>query len=134
MACKELVLDSSALVSVLLREKDYSKIEEIIAAAERVLMSATSRLEVCMVLSGTTGFNEEHMVQTQQRFKIRFVPVSVQHAITGFEAFQKYGKGNHKASLNFGDCHAYATAKLAGLPLLYVGNDFSHTDLETVVL
>ena len=132
VAFRELVLDSSALVAVLLGEKKAPQIRQALAQADRVLMSTTNRLEVCMVLHCTSGFTEEDMIRTEDKFRISLVPVSEKHAVCGFEAFRNYGKGNHRASLNFGDCHAYATAKLAGLPLLYIGNDFGHTDLESV--
>ena len=131
---KEVVLDSSALIAILLNEVSAPAIRNVLAVADRVLMSTTNRLEVCMVMHSAIGFKEEDMIRAEDKFRIRLVPVSEKHAVCGFEAFQKFGKGKHKASLNFGDCHAYATAKLANLPLLYIGNDFVHTDLETIPL
>ena len=131
---KEVVLDSSALIAILLDEEIAPAIRNVLSVAERVLMSTTNRLEVCMVMHSAVGFLEEDMIRAEDKFRILLVPISEKHAICGFEAFRLFGKGKHKASLNFGDCHAYATAKLAGLPLLYVGNDFGHTDLETVKL
>ena len=64
---------------------------------------------------------------------LEIVAFSEQHAATALEAWQRYGKGNHSARLNLGDCMSYATAKLAGEPLLYVGDDFAQTDIESAL-
>jgi ribonuclease VapC len=65
-----------------------------------------------------------------QEFEISILPFGVFHWEEASEAFRRFGKGRHPAALNFGDCLTYATAKLAGRPLLFIGNDFSQTDLD----
>ncbi len=63
---------------------------------------------------------------------IEVVPVDREQALLAREAFRRFGKGRHKAGLNFGDCFAYALAKQTNEPLLYKGNDFSQTDISAV--
>lgn len=63
----------------------------------------------------------------------RTIEFDAAHAAAAVDAWQRYGRGRHPAKLNYGDCMAYATAKLAGEPLLYVGDDFALTDIETAV-
>ena len=65
-----------------------------------------------------------------QEFEVSLVPFGEDHWREAASAFKRFGKGRHPASLNLGDCMAYATAKVAGLPLLFVGNDFPKTDLD----
>ena len=66
------------------------------------------------------------------RTGIEIVPVSLEQAEATREAFRKFGRGRHKAGLNFGDCFSYALAKVSGEPLLYKGNDFALTDLALI--
>ena len=134
MDSKSLVIDTSALVALLLQEKESERINEILDKADIVYFSTASRLEACMVLNKSAGFTEEQMIQVQDHLRIILVPFTDDHAICAFEAFMKFGKGRHQAALNFGDCQTYATAKLARLPLLYIGSDFGLTDLEVVKL
>lgn len=64
-----------------------------------------------------------------QQFEVEEIPFTEAHWRIATDAFLRFGKGRHPAALNFGDCMTYATAKLAGEPLLFVGNDFAQTDL-----
>lgn len=61
------------------------------------------------------------------------IPFGTNHWTVAVDAFLRYGRGRHRAALNFGDCLTYATAKLAGEPLLCLGNDFALTDLPLVL-
>ena len=65
---------------------------------------------------------------------ISVMPFTLEHALVARQAFLRYGKGRHKAALNFGDCIAYATAKLEGMPLLFKGDDFALTDVEAALI
>ena len=133
MESESIVLDSSALVAILLREPGFERIEKALARAKSIFMSSATRLEVCMVMSGRKiVFSEYDMIEAEQLFSLQIESFTADHAVHAFAAFRRFGKGNHKAGLNFGDCQAYATAKLANLPLLFIGNDFGHTDLKTV--
>ncbi len=66
------------------------------------------------------------------KLAIEIVPVDQTLALMAREAFSRYGKGRHRAGLNFGDCFVYALAKYYGEPLLFLGTDFSQTDLLSV--
>lgn len=67
-----------------------------------------------------------------ERAEIELMPVTVEHLVAARRAWRRFGKGNHPAALNFGDCFAYALADTMGEPLLSKGNDFARTDIETV--
>jgi ribonuclease VapC len=93
-------------------------------------MSAASYLETCMVMardSGTDGFRQVDRLLVD--LSIVIVPVTREDAITAREGFLQYGKGRHKAGLNFGDCFSYALAKRLGESLLFKGDDFIWTDV-----
>ena len=135
MGSESIVLDSSTLVAILLREPGFERIEKALARAKSIFMSSATRLEVCMVMSGRKiVFSEYDMIEAEQLFSLQIESFTSDHAVHAFAAFRRFGKGNHKAGLNFGDCQAYATAKLAKLPILSVGNDFAQTDLEVIPL
>jgi ribonuclease VapC len=78
------------------------------------------------------GFESAKLHRFVQEFGVQTVPFGGEHWAQAVRAYRRYGKGRHKASLDFGDCLAYSVAKLSRLPLLFVGNDFAETDLETV--
>ncbi len=127
-----MVIDTSAVLAWLKHEAER---ERIVAALERDTtrrISAISVLEAHIVVRA-----REHpdMVAKLQRFlkeiAAEIVPFDEHQARLADEAFQRYGKGQgHKAQLNLGDCAAYALAKSVGEPLLFVGSDFSKTDIE----
>lgn len=102
-----------------------------IANAEWPRMSAANWFEAAMVLQSrggeATATRFDHMIQVEG---IEVVELTPRQALLAREAWQRFGKGRHKAALNFGDCMAYATAKDVGEPLLFKGNDFSQTDIE----
>jgi ribonuclease VapC len=125
-----IAVDTSAIVAVLWREPDAKILREKLGAARGAVISAGNVLELQLVLAGTraaAGWD-----QVEALFKAYGVEIrpfdAIQLGIAG-EAALRFGKGRHKASLNFGDCFAYALAKAEGLPLLCNGGDFLHTDL-----
>jgi ribonuclease VapC len=134
MASDSIVVDSSAIIAILLLETGFERIERALAAADTILMSATSKLETCLVMANRSKFDNHDMSETEALLRLTIVPFSNAHAECAADAFLRFGKGRHKAALNFGDCQTYATAKLAGLPLLFVGDDFGLTDIECVQL
>lgn len=94
-------------------------------------MSAATWFEATIVVEGrgdavAAGRFDDFMT----RFGIEVIPFTPTHAARARQAWVRFGKGRHKAGLNFGDCMAYATAREEGLPLLFKGNDFPHTDIE----
>ena len=93
-------------------------------------MSVANYLEAAIVIDGNDDeVLSERLDAVIRHFEIDVVSISFHHARIAREAYRSYGKGRHKARLNFGDCFAYALAKATGEPLLSKGDDFVHTDV-----
>ena len=125
-----MVVDSSAILAILLAEADRERITNLILEAETRAISAANVLEIGIVLEsrrGETAGREFDLFLNQASIDI--VPVDAEHVEIARLAWRRYGKGRHPAGLNFGDCFAYALAKVTGSPLLYKGADFGLTDL-----
>jgi ribonuclease VapC len=130
-----MVIDSSALISILLNEPDAASFAVAIEAAPLRLLSAANLIEVSIVIEsskGEAGARELDLLLF--RAKIEIVGVDPDQAEIARTAWRRFGKGHHPAALNFGDCFAYALAKTRQLPLLFHGVDFSRTDIEPVPL
>jgi len=127
------ILDSSAIIALLLREPAHEGLLDAIAGAPVAGVGAPTITETGIVLNARIGAAGRTLL-TRFLDESGVVPVSYEgeHARVAIDAFGRFGKGRHTASLNFGDCMTYATAKLAGRPLLCVGEDFAKTDLELV--
>jgi ribonuclease VapC len=129
-----LVVDTSAIMAILLEEPDAVLFAQALHDANELRMSAPSWLEAAQVATchrGVNGYQQFHELVT--RLPIEIVPCDEAHARVAYGAWLRFGKGRHPASLNFGDCFSYALAKLRGDPLLFKGNDFSKTDLLAAV-
>jgi ribonuclease VapC len=125
------ILDSSAVVAILLREPAADELEAKVSTASALGIGAPTFVEVLMVLSSRFGRDAAgHLDGFLRRSEAVVVPFSEEHARAAVEAFTRFGKGRHRAALNFGDCMTYAVAKLAGRPLLCTGRDFAQTDLK----
>jgi ribonuclease VapC len=125
-----MVVDTSAVLSVLLKEPDAPLFLRKLYGAQSRHISSVSYMESSMVLMSRLGDSAAGTLDRMlQRAGIEIAPVSVDHAKTAREAFRQYGKGRHPASLNFGDCFSYALAKSTTEPLLFKGQDFSLTDI-----
>lgn len=125
-----MVLDTSAILAVLLRESQADDLKALINASQSKSVATPTLLECGMVLGSRLGFDKILLLHRfVQIYGIRETEFGASHWLEALEAFRLYGKGRHKAALNFGDCISYATAKLARQPLLCIGNDFVHTDL-----
>ncbi len=125
-----MILDTSALVAILYEEPEAAAFAQAIHDADVCRMSVANYVELAMVVESQLG--PEAMQQTQAFFRraaIAIEPVTIDHGELARQAFLDFGKGRHKAGLNFGDCFAYALAKATGEPLLFKGNDFVHTDI-----
>ena len=130
-----MVIDTSALLAILLDEPERRRFSEAIEAAERRVISAANLVETSMVLEsrhGAEGVRELDRLLTVANIEV--IAVDREQALAAREAFRTYGKGRHPAGLNFGDCFAYALARSLGEPLLFKGDDFSSTDLLCVGL
>jgi ribonuclease VapC len=128
-----MVIDSSAVMSVLLSEDDAEFYAAVIESAGVLRMSAVSRLELTVVmgrLKREAGL--EALEQLMQTSRIEVVPFDSAQLALAQVAWWNYGKGRHAARLNIGDCCSYALAKATGEPLLYQGNDFGRTDLHCI--
>lgn len=126
-----MVIDTSALVAILLGEAETELFALAIAADSKRLISAFTALETGIVIEakkGESGGRELDLLLHHARIEI--VPVTAEQVEIARSAWRKYGKGRHPAGLNIGDCCSYALAKCAGEPLLFKGNDFSHTDVK----
>ena len=125
-----MVIDSSALVAVLQDEPERAALVAKIAADPVRLLSAANYLEVAIVIDdrlGAAGARDLKLLLVEAA--IRIMPVTVEHAELARTAYRRFGRGNHPARLNFGDCFAYALARETGEPLLYKGGDFGQTDI-----
>ena len=126
-----MIVDTSAVVAILFRESDAQRYEEAIAAAPHCRMSVANFVEAAMVIESKDGpARGESLDVLIDEASMELAPVTPQHAYAAREAWRRYGKGNHPAALNFGDCFAYALAKISGEPLLFKGGDFALTDVE----
>lgn len=124
-----MILDSSAVVAIMLREPEYESLLTRIASAPRVGIGAATLLEAGIVLSARLQQDARgRLARLLQESGISVVPITDAHFGVAMDAWLRFGKGRHPAGLNFGDCLAYATAVVAGEPLLCVGDDFPQTD------
>ncbi len=126
-----MILDSSAVISVIAREPGHEELEATIAAAEVVAIGSPTLFETAMVMIGASGDKGRALVSTfGSSWDLVVVPFEEHHAEAAIDAFKRFGKGRHPAALNILDCMAYATARIADEPLLFIGNDFARTDIE----
>ena len=129
-----MVIDTSALVAILQDEPERQAFNEAIETAERCVMSAASFVETSMVIESRYGPDGIRALDLFiSRAKIELASVDDDQAYIARDAFRHYGKGRHRAGLNFGDCFAYALAKTSGESLLFKGTDFSLTDIQRVL-
>jgi ribonuclease VapC len=128
------IVDASALLAVVLREEDSDRYKQIISdAVDDTLISPINYVEAAIradKLGEEVGLALDEIMLTGN---IQIVAVSREQTYLAREAYQKFGKGNHPAKLNLGDCFAYALSKARGEPLLFKGNDFRLTDVEAAV-
>ena len=126
-----MIVDSSAVLAVLYREPDAGRYETAIASATGCRMSVANVLEASIVLEARGGAAAGHELDTfLQDAAIELTPVTAEHMDAARRAWRRFGKGNHPAALNFGDCFAYALAAVTGEPLLFKGEGFARTDVE----
>lgn len=129
-----MILDSSAVVAITLREPGWERLLAALTTAPRAVgIGAPTLVETTIVLSARLDRDARGLVgRLLLEGDIAVVPFTDAHFGTAADAWLHYGRGRHPAGLNFGDCLAYATARLADEPLLFTGDDFSHTDVAAV--
>jgi len=127
------VIDSSALLAILLDEPEAAAFLQTITGTLDRRVSAATFLETGIVLRrGKVGQTQQLFEELIIALRLVIVPVTEQHARAALSAFNLYGKEQgHPTALNFGDCFSYALAKISAEPLLFKGNDFSETDVQT---
>lgn len=125
-----MTIDSSALLAILFGEPGYLDLVDRILRADVVRAGAPTLAEAGIVLAarGKTSLKRE-LAALLRELEIATVPFTEDHYTLAVQAYERYGRGRHKANLNFGDCLSYAVAALAADSLLYVGDDFAHTDI-----
>lgn len=130
-----MILDSSAIVAIALREPPWEHLLAAIAAESRsVAIGAPTLVESTIVLSARLARDARGLVgRLLLEGDVAIVPFTDAHFGTATSAWLRYGRGRHRAGLNFGDCLAYATARLADEPLLFTGDDFTRTDVVPVL-
>jgi ribonuclease VapC len=126
-----MIVDSSALLAVIFREPGHEDVIERMAAAPFLAAGTPTLAETGIVLTARLGTAAAGMLERMlDEFGIQEIPFGELHWREAVDAFRRYGKGRHPAQLNFGDCLTFATARLTGEPLLFVGNDFGHTGID----
>ena len=128
-----MVVDTSAILAILLGEAEGRAFIALMQGDPVRLLSAVNRVEVTLVIESRKGeAGRADLERFLRAASIDVVAVTPEQAEIACDAFRRYGKGRHPASLNFGDVFAYALAKTSAEPLLFKGNDFSETDLPLV--
>ena len=126
-----MIIDTSAIVAILGAERDARLFAEAIAEAFERRVSAATYVEAGIVLDSRRDVALSRSLDDLIRNTgIVIEPVTAEQAELAREAYRDFGKGSHRAGLNFGDCFAYALAKAKGEPLLFKGDDFRKTDVE----
>jgi ribonuclease VapC len=125
-----MVLDTSVLLAVLQDEPERRQFNEAIEAADQALLSTANFVEVSVVIEARYGAEGVRDLEIFiERAGIELVPVDAAQARIACRAYSRFGKGRHRAGLDYGDLFAYALASARGEPLLCKGDDFRHTDL-----
>lgn len=124
-------VDSSALLAIVLREAERERCRDALSSDPDAIISAATVAEALIVASGR-GVREplERLLDVSG---LRVVDVTKADAVRAADAYRRWGKGFDAARLNYGDCFAYALAAREGCALLYVGDDFSQTDIKSVL-
>lgn len=126
-----IVVDTSAVMAVLLAEAEARPFQLVLSKEDHVHLSAMTDFEIRLLAFSRGG---PRLVDRYETFfdAVGFAIASFgkQESLAAFDAYRRFGKGNHPARLNFGDCAAYALARSLDIPLLFKGNDFARTDIR----
>jgi ribonuclease VapC len=126
-----MIVDSSVLVAILLFEPSYPDLVERMRSGEGVGVGAPTVVETLIVLANRMRGDPTGLLKDLlQAIEAEVIPFTEDHSQAALKACLRFGKGRHPAALNFGDCLSYAVASVAGQPLLYVGDNFSRTDIR----
>lgn len=130
-----MIVDSSAIVAILKQEPDWRIFAASLDASEEISLSAGTYLEISVVIGRLNDpVMNRQIDELIEEFSILIEPFTEEQARIARQAYRDFGKGSgHRANLNFGDCFAYALARVKREPLLYKGDDFVHTDLRSAL-
>ena len=128
-----MIVDASALLAILLREPERPRFRELIALAAEPVISPVNFVEAAVRADALGEAESLGLDRLLQISGIAIVQVTPEQAHLARQAYRKFGKGNHPAKLNLGDCFAYALAKARNEPLLFKGDDFRLTDVEAAL-
>jgi len=129
-----MVIDASAILAILFDQPDQRRYGEAIEAATVRLVSAVTRVELAFVIEGRKRqAGRERLERFFQLSGAEIIAVTPQQAEIAVGAYRRFGRGRHRASLNIGDCFAYALAVATGHTLLFKGDDFTHTDIRAAL-
>ena len=127
-----MIIDTSAVLAILFHEPDAERFARAIATASSCRMSVAALVEATIVLESRSGIAAGDALDTfLHEAGIALEPVTADQAQAARRVWRRFGKGNHPAGLNFGDCLAYALAETTREPLLFKGQDFESTDIES---
>lgn len=129
-----IVVDSSALLSIVLGEPDAETFVEALTGAHEVTVGSATLIEASIVTFARVGEDgARDLTQVLDSSGVRIVPLGEEHVAIAVKAWRRFGKGRHPAALDLGDCYAYAVAVAADAPLLYKGDDFPQTDVRAAL-
>ena len=129
-----MVIDTSAILAILLRESDAEQMTKAIRDSRTRLVPALVLLEASIVLLARHGEPGWRMLdEFRVAAALDIIAFDGPRMLVAREAFRRFGKGRHRANLNFGDCVSYASAISEAMPLLFKGNDFRLTDIEAAI-
>ena len=126
-----IAVDTSALMAIVRSEADASACITAINSTDEIILSAATAAEALIVARRRNLGAEMEMLLAHTGFTVLEVTAAIAQRVA--DAYDKWGKGVHPAALNFGDCFAYETAKSHNCPLLYIGNDFAQTDVQSAL-
>ncbi|MCK8779007.1 type II toxin-antitoxin system VapC family toxin [Rhizobium sp. NTR19] len=126
-----IVVDTSALIAIIKDEEMGWACSNIMAREPRIIMSAGTLVEARIVALGARRLSTLDEIIAGSIAEV--IPVTDERARLVSDVYRRWGKGFHRAGLNFGDCFAYATAQEFDCPLLYIGNDFAQTDVRSAL-
>ncbi|MGI9044782.1 MAG: type II toxin-antitoxin system VapC family toxin [Gemmatimonadaceae bacterium] len=126
-----MVIDTSAMIAILLSQPEADRLVAALETDHTRLVSAATVVEASLVVLGRVGeAGEQQLDRLLRTLGAEVVAVGDEQVSLARDAALRYGRGRHAAALNFGDCFSYALSIARGEPLLFVGDDFSRTDVE----
>ena len=130
-----MIVDSSAIVAILKQEPDWKEFLSTLNAANEISISAGTYFEISIVIGRLNNpIMNRQIDELMEEFSILIEPFTAEQTQIARQAYRDYGRGSgHRANLNFGDCFAYALARVKREPLLFKGDDFVHTDVRSAI-